>query len=93
MICTLLELIIKTLFKQNGLAYRGSYLIVRIPEIVDGPGLPEFSQSQKSTWPESVFSHDHKVSEESGRSLNQTELKHKLKEVNNEIHQTKNSAI
>jgi hypothetical protein len=50
------------------------YLIVRISEVVDGPGLPELSESEKSTRPEPVFGHDHEVGEKTGGSLNKTKL-------------------
>jgi hypothetical protein len=53
------------------------YLIVGIPEVIDGSGLPELSEPEEPARPEPVFSHDDEVSEEAGGSLNEAKLRRK----------------
>ena len=52
----------------------GPLLVIRVPEVVDGPGVPMFAQRNESAWPEPVLGHDDKVHEEPCGRLDETEL-------------------
>lgn len=54
--------------------YPYPFLSVRVLEVVDGSGIPHFTDSQKSAWPESAFGHDNAVGEEASRGLHHTNL-------------------